>query len=126
MSKQRLSDDTIDELVAAVARTLRRELRKLAGPTRGTSDREFISRRTRDAIADRKAAGIYSGGRALPQARPVDDDIAERIAALAADGLSTRQIAKQLTDEEVPTARGAAAWSHTTVQSVLRREAKRC
>lgn len=126
MGEDRLTDETIDDLVTAVAQTLRDELHSLAGPTSPVDDREFISRRTRESIAERKAAGMYKGGRLLPQARPIAPEIAERIVALSAEGLSSRQIARHLDASGVPTTRGAARWSHTAVLNVLRREAERC
>lgn len=63
-------------------------------------ERDMTAQRTRDALAAKRAAGVRLG-------RPVSQatrDAAERIAALAADGMSQRDIARQLTAEHYPRA----------------------
>jgi DNA invertase Pin-like site-specific DNA recombinase len=78
-------------------------------------ERELIAARTRDALAQARARGVRLG-------RPVllPDAVRTRIADDRAAGLSLRQIADQLTDEQVPTAQGGARWHASTVAAVLR------
>lgn len=78
-------------------------------------ERELIAARTRDALQQARARGVRLG-------RPVtlDQDVRQRIADQRAAGRSLRQIADQLTDEQVPTARGGTRWYASTVSAVLR------
>lgn len=78
--------------------------------------RQLIARRTREAIAERKAAGTY-------HRRPhVDRSTVEVIVGLHARGWSHRRIARLLTAEGRPTARGGP-WRHSSVRKILLREA---
>lgn len=83
-------------------------------------ERRLIAQRTRDGIAEKKRQGTYRGGRALPQSQPVAAPVAARIVSLAGEGHSSREIARRLELEGVPTARGGR-WQHTTILQVLRR-----
>lgn len=78
-------------------------------------ERRLISQRTRDALAAKRARGDRLG---RPSKMPIE--VTRRIVADRAAGLSLRAIAAALTTEGVPTVRGAAAWSVSTVQAVLR------
>jgi DNA invertase Pin-like site-specific DNA recombinase len=88
-------------------------------------ERELIAQRTRDGIAARKAAGIYRGGRALPQCEPVAQETTRRIMGHHRRGKSSRQIAKMLTLAGEPTPRGGTQWSDRTVRRVIERETGR-
>jgi len=79
--------------------------------------RQLIAARTREAIAERKRAGIYRGPRPL-----IDRTTVDIIVRLSRRGWSLRHIAWALDCEERPTARGGPWW-HSTVRQVLVREA---
>jgi hypothetical protein len=54
-----------------------------------------------------------------PGLKHADPALAERIAALRAEGLSLQAIADRLTADGVPTPRGGASWRPSSVQSAL-------
>ena len=83
-------------------------------------ERDLIAQRTRDALDVARRNGQRLG-------RPVeiDQDIRRRIAREFHDGSSLSEIARTLTREGVPTARGGRWWP-STVQSVLRSLALDC
>ena len=78
-------------------------------------ERELIGARTRDALAQARERGVRLG-------RPVTlpEQVRQQIADDRAAGRSLRQIADQLTAEQVPTARGGTRWYASTVAAVLR------
>lgn len=78
-------------------------------------ERDTIAQRTRDGLAAARAQGKPTGRPAVAD-RP---ELAERINALKADGLSLQQICDRLNAEGVPTARGAAEWRKSAVQAIL-------
>src|SRR3954469_15918420 len=102
-------------------------------------ERELISERTRAALAAAKARGAVLGGDRgyRPSAGPcaaaaatTRTDAATRIAhrlSLEIDGLRGEGVttlvglARCLTERGVPTPRGGAVWTHTTVARVLGR-----
>lgn len=77
-------------------------------------ERDLISQRTRDALAAKRAAGVRLGRPAVLPAEVVARIVAERT-----EGRGLRIIAEGLTADGVPTARGRAKWSTSSVQSVL-------
>lgn len=89
----------------------------------GEWERSAISARTRASLQAKRARGEQIG-RASVVDRP---ELAQRIAAMRADGLTLQAIADALNAEGVPTLRGAAAWRVSAVQSAAgyRRPAKR-
>jgi len=81
----------------------------------------LIRQRTRDALAQRKAAGVQLG-------RPstLDPEVIRRIVTAREQGHTLRAIATSLNASGVATGQGAGAWRHSAVASVLRSaEAKR-
>lgn len=77
-------------------------------------ERETIAARTRDGLAALRAQGKPTGRPAIAD-RP---ELAARIRSMREDGGMTLQaIADQLNAEEIPTARGAAIWRPSSVQS---------
>ena len=77
-------------------------------------ERRLISQRTTEALAAKKAQGVRLG---RPSQLP--PEIVERIVRERAAGRRLRVIAEGLTAGGVPTARGGAKWSTSTVQAVL-------
>ena len=78
-------------------------------------ERDLTAQRTRDALDAARRNGTRLG-------RPVeiDQDVRLRIAREFHDGASLTEIARTLTDEAVPTARGGKKWWPSSVQAVLR------
>lgn len=76
---------------------------------------DTIAQRTRDSLAAARAQGKPTGRPAVAD-RP---ELAQRIHALKADGLSLQAICDRLNADGVPTARGASEWRKSAVQSIL-------
>lgn len=77
-------------------------------------ERRAISERTRAALRALRAQGKATGRPAVAD----DPDLTERIRHLREDrGLTLRQIADHLNAAGVPTLRGAARWTHSSVQT---------
>jgi DNA invertase Pin-like site-specific DNA recombinase len=102
-------------------------------------ERELISARTRAALAAAKARGAVLGGdrgyrptvgpnasaaatARVQAAERVAHRLALEVERLRAEGMVAHAaIARALTESGVPTPRGGAAWTHTTVARVLAR-----
>ena len=80
-------------------------------------ERRKISRRTREGLDAARASGKTLG-------RPpiITKATERRIAKLRRDGMSANKIAQALTAKKVPTPNGGAAWSPSTVRTVLARQ----
>ena len=78
-------------------------------------ERRLIGQRTRDALQQRRAAGVRLG-------RPVSlpEAIRQRVARERAQGRTLQAIVDDLNVEHVPTARGGAQWWPSSVRAVLR------
>jgi DNA invertase Pin-like site-specific DNA recombinase len=77
-------------------------------------ERDLIAARTREGMAQRRAEGVHVG-----RPRVLPDEVVHRVVAERASGATLREIAEGLTRDGVPTARGARAWSISSVQGVI-------
>lgn len=77
-------------------------------------ERDLISARTREGMAQRRAEGVHVG-----RPRELPAEVLDRITTDRAAGLSYGRIADALTDEGVSTAHGGARWYASTVRAVL-------
>ena len=86
---------------------------------------ERVGRLPLGYVADRPARHLRPDDESAARLIPVDAELAviDRIRSHRAAGLSMRDIAARLTADNVPTKTGRAAWSHSTVQRILGREA---
>jgi DNA invertase Pin-like site-specific DNA recombinase len=80
-------------------------------------ERDLISTRTREGMAQRKSEGVVFGRSVAAEFLPVY----ERVIALHKDGKSFSQIAAQMTADGVATARGGA-WAPMTVRRIVNSE----
>jgi site-specific DNA recombinase len=96
-------------------------------------ERDLIAERTRNALAVKRANHERTGG------VPFGYDLAENgidlvpnaaqqealglITELRAAGLSLRDIADALTARQIPTSKGNAKWTHTTIARIVKRAA---
>lgn len=90
---------------SAEGRTAVRALMSVAG-----SEQARLAARTQPGLAAARAR------RPAVEDRP---ELAERIRAMRSEGMTLQAIADSLNEEGVPTARGAARWRPSSVQSVL-------
>lgn len=80
-------------------------------------ERRLIGQRTRDALAAKRDAGVRLGRPAV-----LPGVVVRRIVDAYAAGKGLTAIARELTADGVPTARGGAVWRPSSVQAVLRSE----
>jgi DNA invertase Pin-like site-specific DNA recombinase len=78
-------------------------------------ERRLIGERTREALAQRRAAGVTLG-----RPRTLADEVVKRIRRMREDGMSLRAIAAKLDADGVSTAHGGRQWHASTVRAVLR------
>lgn len=77
-------------------------------------ERRLIATRTREGLAAKRAAGVRLGRPSV-----LASDVVARIVAERAGKATLRVIAEGLTADGIPTARGGAVWSTSSVQAVL-------
>lgn len=78
-------------------------------------ERDLIGARTREGMAQRRADGVHVG-----RPRTLSREVVDRIVREREEGFKLREIAEGLTRDAVPTARGGAAWTIPSIQSVLK------
>ena len=78
-------------------------------------ERRLIGQRTRDALAEKRKAGVRLGRPSVLGA-----DVVARITAARGTGETLGAIADSLNGEGIPTAHGGAQWHPSTVAAVLR------
>jgi DNA invertase Pin-like site-specific DNA recombinase len=83
-------------------------------------ERRLISQRTREALAQKRAAGVRLGRPAV-----LDQKVVSRIKRERARGKTFAQIAERLNNDAVPTAHSGEKWHPATVRSVLLRAERR-
>lgn len=93
-------------------------------------ERDFISKRTKAALAEAKANGVVLGGlrdttnernkvlKAQAQERAVD--LASLILPLRKQGMTLKAISNEMNKRNIPTARGGS-WTATTVKRLIER-----
>jgi len=79
-------------------------------------EREIISQRTAEGLAEAREAGVRLGRPIL-----VPKPVIRTIRRMRGNGHTLRSIADKLTADNVPTAHGGARWHSSTVKGVLRR-----
>jgi DNA invertase Pin-like site-specific DNA recombinase len=77
-------------------------------------ERKMIGERTRDALTEKRAAGVKLG-----RPRLLPDQVRERIVAERQEKRTLRTIADALNDDGVATAHGGKRWYPSTVRQVL-------
>lgn len=81
-------------------------------------ERELISARTKEGMAQRKVDG-WAGGRSAGRPRVLDENVRGRIVAAHTAGQGWTAIARELNRAQVPTARGGAVWHPSTVRAAF-------
>lgn len=79
-------------------------------------ERELISERTRAALAARRLAGFHHGREPV-----IPLEVRQRIIAEREAGRSTRQIARGLTEDGVPTSIGLTKWWPSSVSKIVKK-----
>ncbi len=81
-------------------------------------ERELISARTKEGMAQRRVDG-WAGGRSAGRPRVLDENVRGRIVAAHTAGQGWSAIARELNEAQVPTARGGAMWHPSTVRAAF-------
>ena len=78
-------------------------------------ERRLIGERTKNALAVKRSQGVTLG-----RPRSLPEEVRNRIEQMHSSGASLSAIARELTEEGVPTAHGGKRWYPSTVKSMLR------
>ncbi len=81
-------------------------------------ERELISARTKEGMAQRKLDG-WAGGRPAGRPRVLHEAVRGRIIAAHTAGRGWSAIARELNETQVPTARGGGVWHPSTVRAAF-------
>lgn len=81
-------------------------------------ERELISARTKEGMAQRKVDG-WAGGRPAGRPRVLEEAVRGRIIAAHTAGRGWSTIARELNETQVPTARGSGVWHPSTVRAAF-------
>lgn len=79
-------------------------------------ERDMISMRTKEGMAERKKMGVKIG-----KQRHVSDAVCDAVRDMRAQGMTYRQIAERLSRDQVPTPNGARYWAHQTIYDLVKR-----
>ena len=79
-------------------------------------ERDMISMRTKEGMAERKRQGVVIGSQTQ-----IPDEVRHMVRDMRERGLTFRQIAEHLSRAEVPTPNGARYWAHQTVYDLVKR-----
>lgn len=82
-------------------------------------EREMIGQRTKEGLAAKKAAGTLKGQPGRRSQLP--SSVVRRIRSEHESGVSLREIAKRLNEDEIATGQGGQRWHASTVKAVLAR-----
>lgn len=77
-------------------------------------ERRMIGQRTKDALAQKRAAGVRLG-----RPRNVPDEVVQRILEQRAAGLTLQAVADGLNGDGISTAQGGTLWRPSSIRSVL-------
>lgn len=78
-------------------------------------ERRLIGQRTKDAMAEKKAAGVHVG-----RPRTLSQEVVDRIVKERQAGMTLQAICDRLAADGVATPRGGKQWYPSTVQGVIR------
>lgn len=79
-------------------------------------ERDMISMRTREGMAERKRQGAIIGKQTV-----IPQHVKDLVRHYRSCGFTFRQIAEQLSRDNVPTPNGARHWAHQTVYDLVKR-----
>ena len=82
-------------------------------------ERDLIGKRTREALAARRAQGVRLGRR-----RDLPDSLVDQMVAAREEGWTYQRIADQLNAEGIKTARGGSRWHPSTIRAAIQAQAR--
>jgi DNA invertase Pin-like site-specific DNA recombinase len=82
-------------------------------------ERDLIGKRTREALAVRRAQGVRLG-----RQRDLPDSLVDQMVAARDEGWTYQRIADQLNTEGIRTARGGSRWHPSTIRAAIQAQAR--